>query len=69
MIKKLSSYRPIEGTLTGVVTDLQENQVYWMVKDTIFIIPVERFTEYFTEVTGDADDAGADREGTAGHSI
>lgn len=44
-------YRPIEGEVTGelVHIDIVTNEVQWMHRDTVFIIPYERFVEYFCE--------------------
>lgn len=62
MIDKGKSYRPIEGDVVGVVDDIQDNKVHWRHKDTVFLIPIERFTEYFCKEEDREDDAGADRE-------
>lgn len=65
VIEKGKSYRPIEGDVSGEVVDIQDNKVHWRHKDTVFLIPVERFTEYFCEDTsGGQDSSGADRADT-----
>lgn len=44
-------YRPIEGDVSGELAhiDVVTNEVQWLHKDTLFIIPYERFVEYFCE--------------------
>ena len=70
MIEKGSFYRPIEGSVTGLVIELSGNNVHWMVKSTTFIIPIERFSEYFCKAGAiNDDDVGADREGSTGNSV
>lgn len=69
MIEKGKSYRPIEGDVTGVVDDIMDNKVYWRHKDTVFLIPIERFTEYFCKDESSEDSTGADREGTERDSL
>lgn len=44
-------YRPIEGSVVGELLhlDVVTNEVQWAYRDRVFIIPMERFTEYFIE--------------------
>lgn len=46
-------YRPIEGDVIGELThiDVVTNEVYWLHLKRTFIIPYERFSEYFTEAS------------------
>lgn len=48
MIETQTGYRPIEGSVVGIVESVTPNDVYWRHKKTLFCIPIERFTEYFT---------------------
>ncbi len=50
MIEKGSSYRPIDGDVVGLVEEVVDLAVHWRHKDTVFLIPYERFTEYFEKV-------------------
>lgn len=69
MIEKGKSYRPIDGDVLGVVDEILDNKVYWRHKDTVFLIPVERFTEYFCQDVASDDDGGEDRSGTEHDSL
>jgi len=44
-------YRPIEGEASGEIIDIDiiKNMISWAHKDRVFIIPYERFVEYFCE--------------------
>ena len=64
MIDVGKSYRPIEGDVIGVVDEVSSNKVHWRHKDTVFLIPIERFTEYFCKDESVEDSTGTDREGT-----
>lgn len=69
MIEKGHTYRPIEGDVLGTVDDIDGNTIHWRHKTTVFLIPVERFTEYFCKEATSDDSAGEDREGTAGDTL
>lgn len=62
MIEKGKRYRPIEGDVSGEVLEVADNKVHWQHKDTVFIIPVERFSEYFCKEDSGDDTSGADRQ-------
>lgn len=47
MIETQTGYKPIEGTAIGIVESLDNENVYWRHKRMLFVIPIERFTEYF----------------------
>jgi len=46
-------YRPIDGEVVGELThiDIILNEVYWEHKKYTFVIPYERFNEYFCEAS------------------
>lgn len=48
MIETQTGYRPIDGTVIGIVESISHNEVYWRHKSMLFVIPMERFQEYFT---------------------
>jgi hypothetical protein len=48
MIETQTGYRPIDGTVVGIVESVTPGEVYWRHKKMLFVIPMERFTEYFT---------------------
>lgn len=52
MIEKGTSYRPIDGDVVGQVEEVVDRAVHWRHKDTVFLIPYERFSEYFERVPG-----------------
>lgn len=58
MIEKGSSYRPIDGDVIGVVDEIVDRAVHWRHKSTVFLIPYERFSEYFEQVACDQDASG-----------
>jgi len=47
-------YKPIEGEVIGELLhiDLVTQEAQWCYKDRVFIIPLERFQEYFEEYVG-----------------
>lgn len=48
MIETQVGYRPIEGSVVGIVESVSPHEVYWRHKKQLFVIPMERFQEYFT---------------------
>lgn len=51
MILKGDSYKPIDGEVVGLVEEVIDLAVHWRHKDTVFLIPYERFSEYFERVS------------------
>lgn len=56
MIEKGQSYRPIDGSVVGLVEEVVDRAVHWRHKETVFLIPLERFTEYFELIKIDKDE-------------